>query len=113
SLSTTVETQLGQLLSSALSSFTPSGGTLSRSDLLDTFKEALQWSSANLQHQVIAKQGGNWTVDLSTATLNAIQSKFEAALGSTVVKVDVQGGNVVATLDGASLTSLENINIDV
>lgn len=112
-LSTTVQSQLSDLVSAALSSFSPSGNGLSKTEMVDALKQALDWSSTNLQHRVIAVQGGTWTVDLSTATLNAIRTKFEAALNNTVVKVDVQGGSIVATLDGASLSSLETINVDV
>lgn len=110
----TVEAQLQALIEAALEAVEPHEvEVVNFPDMQATLQAALQWAANNLQYDVLATQNGSWTVDLTAATISAIQTAFENALGNVVVDVFVTNTTITVALDTATLAALEEINVNV
>lgn len=113
-LSGTVQSQLEALIGSALTT----SGTLNVnvqnfSGMQSVLEAALTYAANNLQFTVLATQNGSWTVDLSLATINAIQTAFQNALGNVSVNVNIQNNPVTVELTGANLAALQNTTVNI
>jgi hypothetical protein len=113
-LDTAVENQLQILFTAAINAAQPISVDINNPSSLQAVMEAaLTFAANNLQFDVLSTQNGTWTVDLSVATISAIEDAFENALGSTIVSVNLNTSPVTVTLDGLSLAALENTNVTV
>ena len=113
-LNSQVESQLEILFTAAINASQPLTVDLNNpSSLQPVMEAALTFAANNLQYDVLSTQNGVWTVDLSIATINAIETAFENALGSTIVTVNLNTSPVTVTLDAASLLALETTNVNV
>lgn len=109
-----VEAQLQALIQAALEAVEPIQVEVTNfADMLATLQAALQWAANNLQFDVLATQNGNWIVDLLPATIAAIETAFENALGNVIVDVFVTNSTITVIIDPSSLSALEEINVNI
>lgn len=114
--------QLQALIEAALQAVTVNVNLENVDEIVDGVKTALQWAADNLEFTVLAKQEGQWVVDLTPATVDALQSAFETALGNATVTVEGIVGLDQASIDALTgpvelgpntLAALENITVTI